>query len=270
LSESIRAVERALDVLLCFTNRTPELTMTQIADQIGIHKSTVHRLLATLERRRFVQRDPVTGAYRLGIRLLQMAYLTLEHNDLRRLATPFLRRLCEEYQENVDLSVLDDVDVVFVNHLEGPQRVKVASATGQRLPAFATASGRANLAYLPNETVRGILARGMPQYTQYTPLSPEALLEDLRLVRERGFALSEQEYEDGISAVAAPILDSSDRPIAAVAIVGPAYRLTRERMVEIGRDVLTTARDIGREIELVAHSGIGTGENSRASTKAGA
>ena len=266
MSESIRAVERALDVLLCFSSQTPELTMTQIADRIGINKSTVHRLLGTLERRRFVQRDPTTGVYQLGIRLFQMAYLTLEHNDLRRLAAPFLRRLCEQHQENVDLSVLEGTEVIFVNHLEGSQRVKVASATGQRLPAFATASGKAALAYLPDETVRNILASGMPHYTLHTPLSPEAVLEDLRLIRERGLAFSEQEYENGISAVAAPILDSNDRPLAAVAVVGPSYRLTRERMVEIGPDVLTTVRDIGREMILAAHPQIGAGE-SRTATK---
>jgi IclR family acetate operon transcriptional repressor len=224
--------------------------MTQIAEQIGINKSTVHRLLGTLEKRRFVQRDPATGAYRLGIRLLQMSYLTLEQNDLRRLATPFLRRLCDLYQENVDLSVLDDVDVVFVNHLEGPQRIRVASATGQRLPAFATASGRANLAFLPEERVRGILARGMPRYTQYTPVTLEAILEDLRLIRERGFALSEQEYEDGINAVAAPIVGDGDRSFAAVAIVGPTYRLSRERMLEIGPTVVATAKEIALEFAL--------------------
>jgi DNA-binding IclR family transcriptional regulator len=253
LSEPIRAVERALDVLVCFSSRTPELTMTQIADQIGVHKSTVHRLLATLEKRRFVQRDAATGAYRLGIRLLQMTYLTLEHNDLRRLTTPFIRRLCEQHHENIDVSVLDDTDVVFVNHLEGPQRVKVAATTGQRLPAFATASGRAILAYLPAETVQRILARGMPRYTQYTPLAPEAVQEDLQLIRERGFAFSEQEYEDGINAVAAPILDEYEKPFAAVAIVGPAYRLTRQRMLEIGPEVLSTARDIAQELAIAGY-----------------
>src|SRR4030043_1155550 len=107
MSESVRAVERALDVLLCFTKRTPELTMTQIAEQVGIHKSTVHRLLATLENKRFVQRDQDTGIYRLGIRILQMAYVTWEHNDLRQLSTPFMRHLCEQYEEKLHLSVLE-------------------------------------------------------------------------------------------------------------------------------------------------------------------
>ena len=104
MSESIRAVERALDVLMCFTNQTPELTMSQISELIGINKSTVHRLLATLEGKRFVERDAVTGIYKPGIRLLQMAFLAMEHNDLRRLAAPFLQDLCNQFRENVNLS----------------------------------------------------------------------------------------------------------------------------------------------------------------------
>jgi IclR family acetate operon transcriptional repressor len=269
LTESIRAVERALDILLCFSSETPELTMTQIAEQVGIHKSTTHRMLATLERKRFVQRDPTTGTYRLGIRVLQMAYLTLEHNDLRRLATPFLRHLCDQHQENVDLSVLDDTDVVYLNMIESPQRVKLAAAVGQRLPAFATASGKAILAFMPDETVQRILKRGMPQYTLHTLRSPEAFLENMRQVRKQGFALSEQEFEEGIDAVAAPILDHSNQPIAAVAVAGPAYRLTRERMIEIGPLVLAAARGIAREVEMAAHPLAHTAQGSSAGTGAG-
>ncbi len=227
--------------------------MSRIAEQVAIPKSTVHRLLATLEKKRFVQRDAATGTYRLGIRLLQMAYLTLERNDLRRLAAPFLHHLSEQYQETVHLSVLDEPDVVFLDVIESPQRVKLAAAVGQRLPAFATASGKAMLAYMPTETVQRILARGMPQYTQRTLCSPEGFFEDMHRVRERGFAIDEQEFESGISAVAAPILDLSDRPIASVAVAGPAYRLTRERMLEIGPGVVATARGIAQEIGMVAH-----------------
>jgi IclR family transcriptional regulator, KDG regulon repressor len=113
MSESIRAVDRALDILLCFTRQTPRLTMTQIAERVGMNKSTVHRLLGTLEKKRFVQREPSTGLYQLGIRLFQMAYLTLEQNDLRRFAAPFLQRLCSQNRETVTLSVLDDTDVVL-------------------------------------------------------------------------------------------------------------------------------------------------------------
>jgi DNA-binding IclR family transcriptional regulator len=250
LSESVRAVERALDILLCFTRQTPELSMTQIADQVGIHKSTVHRLLATLEAKRFIQRDPETGIYRLGIHLLQMAYLTLEQNDLRRIATPFLRYLGEQYLETIHLAVLDDTDVVFMHIIESPQRVKLAAALGQRLPAFATASGKAILAYTSEEKVRQILQRGMPIYTGTTPPSPEAFFNDLRNVRERGFALSEAEYEEGINAVAAPIFGPDGQPVASVAIAGPSYRLSHERMLEIGPVAFATTQEISKELKL--------------------
>jgi IclR family transcriptional regulator, KDG regulon repressor len=140
LNESTRAVDRALNILLCFSVQTPELSMTQIAEQVGLHKSTVHRLLATLERKRFVERDPVTGTYRPGIRLLQMAYLTLENNDLQRIAQPYMQELCELHGETVDLSVLDDTDVLYVEVVESHQRVRLAAAKGERLPAFCTAS----------------------------------------------------------------------------------------------------------------------------------
>lgn len=227
--------------------------MTQIAEQVGLYKSTVHRLLATLEGKRFVERDPNTGIYRPGIRLLQMAYLTLEHNDLHKLAAPFLLNLWEQQHETVDLAVLDNTDVVYLDVLESPQRVKLAAAIGQRLPAHATASGKAILAFMPEKAVQRILKDGMSQFTQHTLCSPEALFENLRHIREQGFALSLEEYEEGINAVAAPILDPNNQPIAAVAVAGPAYRFNREQMIKIAPLVLATARDIAQEAEMAAH-----------------
>jgi DNA-binding IclR family transcriptional regulator len=254
MSGSIRAVERALDVLLCFTYQTPELTMTQIAEQVGINKSTIHRVLATLEKKRFVERDPVTGIYRLGIRLLQMASLTVEGNDLRRLASPLLHRLCKLQRENVNLAILDESDVVYLEVVESPQRVKLAATSGQRLPAFCTASGKTILAFMPEEMVKRIVEHGMPRYTPHT-LSPDDFFEDIRLTQERGYAISEEEYEEGINAIAAPIFDRQKHPIASVSVAGPAYRLSRERMVEIAPLVINLANDIAQEVELAANLG---------------
>jgi IclR family acetate operon transcriptional repressor len=252
LSESIRAVERALDVLLCFSQQTPQLSMTQIAERLGMNKSAVHRHLATLERKRFVQRDPATGAYTLGIRLLQMAYLTLEHNDLRRLSAPALHRLSDETRETVDLAVLDEADVIYLDVVESPQRVKLSAAIGQRLPAFATASGKALLAHLPEAAVRRVLSRGTPRTTDRAIYAPDKFMDELRRSRERGFALDVEELEYGINAVAAPILDSAGRPVAAVAVAGPSFRLTPERMAEIAPGVQSAVAEIARELEMAA------------------
>jgi len=235
---------------MCFTSQTPELTMTQISGMIGINKSTVHRLLATLERKRFVERDATTGIYRPGLRLLQMAFLTLEHNDLRRLAAPFLHSLSEQHRENVNLTVLDNTDVIYVDVIESPQRVKLAAEKGQRLPAFCTASGKAILAFLPEDRLEHILKNGMPKYTPNTITSLEAYYKDMKLTRERGYAISEQEFEEGINALAAPICS---QPIASVSIAGPAYRLTRERMIDIVPDLMATVLKIAREVELAVN-----------------
>jgi DNA-binding IclR family transcriptional regulator len=150
--------------------------------------------------------------------------------------------------------VLDDSDVVFLDVVESPQRVKLAASTGQRLPAFATAAGKAMLAYLPEQSVKELLERGMQQFTSRTILAPEILFENLAQYRQQGFALSEQEYEEEINAVAAPILDANGQPIAAIAVAGPAYRLLRERMNEIGPIIVATAQEIAQafEMELVA------------------
>jgi DNA-binding IclR family transcriptional regulator len=250
MTELIRAVDRALDILLCFTRQTPRLTMTQIAGQVGMNKSTVHRLLGTLEKKRFLQRDPATGVYQLGIRFLEMAHITLEHNDLRQVAAPFLHRLCDQHRETITLSVLDGSDVVYLDVVESPQRVKLAASTGQRLPAFATAAGKAILASLPDEAGRKVIERGMRQYTPQTIRSPEIFFERLYQDRKQGYSISEQEFEEGINAVAAPILDPNGRPVAAIAVAGPAYRLLRERMNETGPTILATAREIAQEIRL--------------------
>jgi IclR family KDG regulon transcriptional repressor len=252
LSKPIRAVGRALDVLLCFSRESPELTLTQISERVQLHKSTAYRVLATLETARFVERDNVTGEYRLGLRLLELASLVLDHIDLQRRARPFLVRLVEEQRETVDLAILDGGDIVYLEVIESPQRVKLAAAPGERLPACCTSSGKAMLAYLPEAQVRQIFAQGLRRYTEHTIVSPEDFLADLRLARERGFAIAQGEYEDGIHAVAAPILDVRRRPVAVVALAGPAFRLPLERMISVGPRVRQCADDIAREIGIAA------------------
>jgi DNA-binding IclR family transcriptional regulator len=215
-----------------------------------MHKSTVHRLLATLEAKRFVERDSESGVYRAGIHLLQLAYLAMESNDLRRLAEPFLRQLWEAYPETVDLSIFDGEDVFYTAVIESPHRMKLAAAVGQRLPAYCTASGKSILAHLPISTAVHILEHGMAKSPAFTPHSVAQILESFEKTRDLGYAYSEQEYEEGINAVASAVLARSGQPIAAVAIAGPAFRLTHDRIFEIGPVVRDTARAIALEIEM--------------------
>ena len=251
MSNTVRAVERALDILLCFSRETPQLSMSQISAQVDIHKSTVHRLLATLEEKRFIERNPDTGLYRLGINMLHMAYLTLEDNDLRQIAHPFLHRLLDQFRETVNLSVLEGAEMVYLEVIESPQRVKLAAATGQRLPAFCTASGKAYLAFASDNVVKHVLNQGMPPHTPETIVNQEEYYQNLRRIKKRGFAFSRQEFEEGINAVAAPIFNHNKYPIASIAVAGPSFRLTGALMNEIGPVLVKTAGEITQELEFI-------------------
>jgi IclR family acetate operon transcriptional repressor len=252
MSQSVRAVERALDILLCFSKNKPTLSLTEIAEQVGMHKSTIHRLLATLESKRFLTRNKTTGMYQLGFLFVELASILLHDLDIQRWALPYLQRLSLQSGETVDLAILNNGHVVYLQVVESSQRVKIAAAVGEQLPAFCTATGKAFLEYLPEVQVQAILAQGMVKFTAHTLVTPEDLLINLGETRARGFAISEQEYENDINAVAAPILDIHSNPIAVIAIVGPAYRMSQERMLELGLLVRETTEAIAHEIGMTA------------------
>jgi IclR family acetate operon transcriptional repressor len=252
MSDSVRSVDRALDILLCFSPEKPALSLTQIAEQVGMHKSTIHRLLATLEAKRFVTRDKTTGMYQLGFRFLELASIMLQEIDINRWAQPYLRHLAQLSGETVDLAVLDGDHVVYLQVVESPQRVKFAAAVGEQLPVHCTATGKAFLAYLPEYQVDAILAKGMVKYTDHTLISQVDLYQDLNETRQRGFAISTEEFEKDINAVAAPVLDANGCPMAVIAIVGPSFRLSHDCMMMMGRAILETTSTIAREVGLAA------------------
>lgn len=243
-SNSVRAVDRALDVLLCFTAQTPALNMTQISERIGIHKSTVHRLLATLERRNFVRRDPETGIYRLGYRLLQMAYLSQENIGIRQIALPYMRMLNDKYQETIDLAIMDNDEVLFLDVIQSPQRVKLASSMGQRLPAFSTASGKALLAWMPEEEALRVLQNTNISFRPNIVPTSEAFLEDMRATRERGYSIDCEGLETGIHAVGVPLFRGDGKAIASLAIAGPAFRMECGKLSTMGEEL----REVGKEL----------------------
>jgi IclR family transcriptional regulator, KDG regulon repressor len=263
LSQSVRSVERALDILLCFTREDPTRSLTQIAESAHMSKTTVHRLLTTLENKRFITRDKTTSLYRLSFLFIEMASVVLQDVALHRWAHPYLERLSAEFGETVDLSVLDGSHVIYLEVIESPQRVKLAAAVGQRLPAYFTASGKALLAFLPDEQVRKVISDNIAESAKHASPSVAEMIADLQATAERGYAVSEQEYEEAINAVAAPIFDAEKNPIASIAIVGPSYRLTKDRLPLLGDALHKMAQMISNEVGLVALSAIVTKTRTR-------
>ncbi len=243
-----RAVTRALDILLCFSQEQAELSLTQISTRLGLNKSTVHRLLATLQAERFIQRDPVTSTYRLGTRLLELAALVSSQSDLPRRARPHLNRLVQEYRETADLAILEGDSMVYLEVVQSPQPVRLAVRPGRRLSLHSTASGKVFLAHLPEEQARRLVAADLARYTERTLTDEGALWRDLQLARQRGFAIAMEEQEEGINAVAAPVLDRSGHPMAVIALAGPAFRLPLERLLQIAPAVRAAADAIAAEV----------------------
>jgi DNA-binding IclR family transcriptional regulator len=197
-------------------------------------------------------RDKTTGIYQLGYRFIELASILLQDSEIQRWAQPYLHQLAVTSGETVDLAVLDGDHVVYLQVVESPQRVKIAAAIGERLPAHCTATGKAFLAYLPEEQVNALLDRGMDRYTEYTVVAREALFRDLKAIRKRGYAISKQEYEKDINAVAAPILNADGCPIAVIAIVGPSFRLSDDCIRQFGESIQETTSTIAREVGLAA------------------
>jgi IclR family transcriptional regulator, KDG regulon repressor len=173
-----------------------------------------------------------------------------------------LFRLSAEFGETIDLSILDGSHVIYLEVIESHQRVKLAAAVGQRLPAFFTASGKALLAYLPEEQVRKIVSDNLAESAHPTSISPD-MLDDLKATAERGYAIAEQEYEEAINAVAAPIFGADKHPIASVAIVGPSFRLTKDRLPTLGESLRKITEEISNEVGMAALSAIITKTRTR-------
>lgn len=244
----IQSIERAAAVMRSFTEAQPELGVTELSHHVGLHKSTVSRILTTLQKEGFVSQNPATGKYRLGVGLISLAGVALGRVDVRGAAYPYLDALVEQTQESADVSILDGGACVNVLHVPSPRPVHYAMWIGRRRPLYCTASGKVLLAGLPAEEQARLLPRQLIRHTPATITSPARLAEELAAVVAQGYALTLEEYEAGHSAIAAPIHNHEGRVVGALSISGPAFRLDQETLHEFAAPLLATAECISGEM----------------------
>jgi DNA-binding IclR family transcriptional regulator len=246
----VQVLQRAMRVLDSFDHEHPELGVAELARKLDLPKPTVYRILATLESGGFVQQNPANEKYHLGFQLAKLGLLALDQISLQREALPFMRALVEECQETVDLAVFDGGGMVYLEVVESSQPVKIAAKAGRRLPVHCTASGKAYLAFISEEEVEEILgSQDLEICTPNTIRDLATLKDDLRLTRERGYSVSYGEFEDGISAVAAPVMDTHGCVLGVIAVAGPAYRLPQDRIAEIGQAVQRTTYELSQRLQ---------------------
>jgi IclR family KDG regulon transcriptional repressor len=245
----VQSVERAISILRSFSLETPERGVTELSRELGLHKSTISRLMITLERGGLLARDPETERYRLGVDLIGMAAHVASHMDVREVARPVLRQLAEACEETVNLSVLDQGQVVNLEQSVPPVRqVKNLGAVGRRTAAHCTAAGKVLLAHLSAPELGRILDAGLEPLTPHTITDPQALRDALVQVLRQGYAVAQEELEEGLNVVAAPIYDHAGRAAAALSIAGPAYRVSPARFPPLADQVKAAAAAISRRL----------------------
>jgi IclR family KDG regulon transcriptional repressor len=232
-SYNVRAVERAMQILSAFDGEHADRGVSEIAQATGLHKATTHRIMMTLLNGGFLERAHDGERFRLGICVVELGLGALRGLDLRRAAFPYMQQLVERFDETCDLGIFDRGMVLYVEVVHSKHSLTIAARVGRRLPAYCTASGRVFLAFLPPEVVEPILSEPLMPCTEKTTTSLAQLREELEATRQRGYALDDEEFEEGIRAVSAPIRDIDGNVIAALSMPGPTHRMPPQRMREI-------------------------------------
>lgn len=250
-SYNVRAVQRAISLLKAFDYNCPEMSLTQLSQKTGLSLPTANRLLATLRRESLVECNNETGRYRLGVACLRLGSIFLAQAELRSVALPILDRLRQETRETVHLGILDHMEVVYLEKLEGLWPVALmGSRVGGRNPAYCTGIGKALLSHEDPEKVQEYFTRvGLRRHTHNTITDLDALLAELRRTRERGYALDIEEHEMEVRCVAAPILDHRGRAVAALSVSGPASRMVTLQDSQGGiEQVIEAAKEISNRL----------------------
>jgi DNA-binding IclR family transcriptional regulator len=231
----IKSLEKAMDLLMLFSEKRPGLSLSDIATALALPESTAYRLLVTLQKKRFIARNPSTRKYGLDASILRLQAAVWVHLDIARLALPRLEALAERSGETAQLYVLQGRQVVLEGEVTSRNSIRYTEEEGSSEPLHASASGQAILAFLPAECVSRYLQENELQpITPYTVTDRQKLTELLAQFRAQGFATSFQQVLVGVRAVAAPVFNHQGEPIASLVVGGPDPRLSNEKAQTLG------------------------------------
>ncbi len=248
-SDIIDAVDRTLAILECFSSDRPELGISEISRELGIHKSSVFRSLASLEARGLVKKDERTRRYMVGPKILKPAGAYLGTVELHSIVRPFMEELCAASKETVSLYVPAGDRCVCIDRLESPLEVRRVIRVGDQVPLYSGSSGKAVLANLPEPLREGLL-RELENDPPLLPgpLNVGDLAAQLSQIREQGFVVSHAERVSQVSSVSAPIFDATGLVAAAITVSGPSTRFTEARVQEYVRMITRAAQEVSRQL----------------------
>lgn len=243
----LSSVKNALHLLKSFSIDEPEKKVTELAASLGLGKSTISRLLATLASEGFVMKNPENGKYRLGLSILNLNTVLTSNLEVSRESLPILQALVRDIDETAHLAAKDEYDVVYLNRVDCNHPVRILSHIGRHNPSHATSSGKTILAHQPDEFIEEYIQVKMEKYTPYTITNPEDLKATLLKVKEQGYAISIEEMLEGVASIAAPIYDYTGQVLYAISVIGPVPRLNPNSPGIIDK-VKRAAADISRNL----------------------
>lgn len=245
--EQVSSILRALEILECFMDVKTEWTLKNLVEELHMPTTTVYRQISTLTDRGYLTQDPIRKSYRVGPRLLLLASTVLSHSDLRSVARPELEKLSATVKETINLSVLLDREIFYLDKVETFRSVVCNTKVGTRAPAHATSGGKIMLAHM-SEAFVDDYCRYLPDMnplTEKTITSPEQLRSELACARLTGFAIDDGEIEPGLICIGAVILGIDQAVLGAVSIAGPTFRMKKE-LDMMTREVKHTAANISQ------------------------
>lgn len=241
----VQSLNRALALLEVLAEDSDGFRLVDVAQRVGLAPSTAHRLLTTLEQKRFVQLDRQTGLWHIGVRCYTVGSVFLHRRNLVTQSYPLMKRLRDTVGETVNLGVMAEDEIVFLGQVESRELMRAISRPGGRTAMHWSGMGKALLAVLPEAERRRIIAEhGLSRSTPRTIVNADALDVELNAIAQRGWALDDEEHAVGLRCVAAVIYDEYSQPLAAISLSGPAVRITTDRMPALAGHVMRAADEI--------------------------
>jgi DNA-binding IclR family transcriptional regulator len=247
----VQVLDRSFHILDALAAAKDEVSPAELASSLHLHKSTVHRLLTVLENQRFIRRT-TDGRYGLGAKLIEMGSRAMDQLDLGEHAMPFLRRLVEETDETAHVSILSGTEMISIANVRSRWTLTTPSTVGRRTQIHCTSVGKAFVAFLPEERLASLLGRlSFTANTRRTITTSPALCVELARVRRRGYAIDDEEVEEGLRCIGAPVRDYTGGVVASIGIAGPVFRVQKARIGELSRAVMRAAADLSADLGYV-------------------
>lgn len=244
----IQSIQRAAAILRSFTEAEPELGVVELSKRLELHKSTVSRILTTLQEEGLVSQNPETGKYRLGVGLISLAGVALGRLNVRGVTQPHLNGLVEISQETVNVVLQDGPECVNVERVASPKQIRYVGWIGRRMPLHCTAAGKVLLAFMEPEERDRLLNDPLTRYTNKTITDKSRMVTDLSLICQRGYAIVHEEFEDEFSAIAAPVFNHTRKIAGVLSISGPTFRMGPGQIERFIRPLLETANKASAEM----------------------